>query len=195
MALDNATKRVASCHMEEARTTTTIATTTTITTSTTTSSELSSESDGSEFFSDSDACRALADVEDVNVDAEYKYSPLSCDSDVDNELENPSDESAALLAHEILCCDHDTDTESDSDEDDNDLETKHNYALLMCSEDDDEFDRVQQKLKFDQERKQKQKLIQLKQQGASFVASESIILLSEHSSNKSHELESKKLND
>ncbi|XP_034489480.1 clumping factor A [Drosophila innubila] len=184
MALDNATKRVASCHMEEARTTAT----------TTTSSELSSESDGSEFFSDSDACRTLADVEDV----EYKYSPLSCDSDVDTELDNSSDESIALLAHEILCCEHDTDTdtETDSNDDDNDndnddddnLEMKHNYALLMCSEDDEEFDRDQQKLK-------EQKLIQIKQQGATLLASESIILLSEHSSNKSHDLEPKKLMD
>nr|XP_032289257.1 acidic leucine-rich nuclear phosphoprotein 32 family member E [Drosophila virilis] len=48
---------------------------------------------------------------------EYKYSPLSGDSDVDSDVgESMSDESIALLAHEMLCCEHESDTDSGEDD-------------------------------------------------------------------------------
>lgn len=101
------------------------------------------------------------------MDVEYKYSPLDGDSDRDEPSTQTSDESIALLAHEILCCEHDSDTEAetdtndvnasdasdaadgngdvnvdvdvDNDDDEDNAEAEHNYALLMCSEEDEDF--------------------------------------------------------
>lgn len=153
-------------------------------------------------LSDSDVCRHNAanmdadmdvDVDlDADADVEYQYSPLDGDSDVEESSTLTSDESIALLAHEMLCCEHDsdTDTEAETDTDDVDVdddvevdidvdvevdvdvdaseaddandandaddaadgdddddedvaETEPNYALLMCSEDDEDFERQQ----------------------------------------------------
>ncbi|XP_030568583.1 major centromere autoantigen B-like [Drosophila novamexicana] len=70
---------------------------------------------------------------------EYKYSPLSGDSDVDSDVgESMSDESIALLAHEMLCCEHESDT--DSGEDEQQQEEEEDKVTEQRDEDDEDLE-------------------------------------------------------
>ncbi|ALC49385.1 maker335 [Drosophila busckii] len=127
----------------------------------------SSEEEFDEAFSDSDTCydAELYFSQFEQSSSDYDYIPLTSDSDVEQlnsqqqqqSHSQSSDESVALLAHEMPCDGHDsytdTDTSSDEYDDDDDdklsafMEMGLNYAPLKCSElsddDDDDVEELQ----------------------------------------------------